>query len=70
MRTSKHGGHSLASAWCDDQFASCVDDEISAFEAPYDWRGSSYYNACPSSWNGDNLCDVHCQFKDVDCPSS
>ncbi|MCO4747298.1 MAG: hypothetical protein KC912_21040 [Proteobacteria bacterium] len=68
VRTSKHGGHSLASAWCDDQFASCIDDEASADSADYDWRGSSNYNNCPTSWAGaDDGCDVHCQFKDSDC---
>ncbi|TNE86469.1 MAG: hypothetical protein EP330_22285 [Deltaproteobacteria bacterium] len=71
VRTSKHGGHSLASLWCDDQFVSCVDDEISAPSAGYDWRGSYYYNNCPTSWKGtSDGCDVHCQFKDPDCPAS
>ncbi|MCO4747718.1 MAG: hypothetical protein KC912_23175 [Proteobacteria bacterium] len=68
VRTGKHGGHSLASAWCNDQFASASDDELFADDADYDWRGSSRYNNCPTSWKGtDDGCDVHCQFRDPDC---
>lgn len=67
VRTTKHGGHAMASLYCDDQFASCVDDELSAPSCKYDWRGTSYKGACPSSWNGDGSCDCFCQFQDSDC---
>lgn len=68
VRTSKHGGHALASLYCDDQFTSCVDDEAFASSCKYDWRGSSYKGNCPSSWNGTgDGCDCFCQFQDADC---
>jgi len=67
VRTTKHGGHALASAYCDDQFASCVDDEASAPSCDYDWRGTSRKGNCPTSWKGDGKCDCFCQFQDTDC---
>jgi hypothetical protein len=67
VRTTKHGGHSLASPYCDDQFTSCIDDESFAPSCNYDWRGTGYKGACPSSWNGDGSCDCFCQFQDSDC---
>lgn len=68
VRTSKHGGHSLASAWCNDDFTYCIDDEVSAPDCDYDWRGSSIELACPSSWIGTNDgCDCFCGVQDPDC---
>jgi hypothetical protein len=67
VRTSKHGGHALASMYCNDQFASCTDDEAFAPSCEYDWRGTGYKGACPSYWNGDGSCDCFCQFQDSDC---
>ncbi|WP_394849535.1 hypothetical protein LZC95_19075 [Pendulispora brunnea] len=67
VRTTKHGGHALASAYCDDQFTSCIDDEASAPSCDYDWRGTSRKGNCPTSWKGDGKCDCFCQFQDTDC---
>lgn len=67
VRTSKHGGHVMASMYCNDQFTSCTDDEAFAPSCNYDWRGTSYKGNCPSSWNGDGTCDCFCQFQDSDC---
>ena len=67
VRTAKHGGHAMASMYCNDQFSSCVDDEASAPSCKYDWRGTGYKGACPASWNGDGGCDCFCQFQDSDC---
>lgn len=67
VRTTKHGGHSLTSAYCDDQFSACVDDNTFAPSCKYDWRGTTHKGNCPASWNGDGSCDCFCQFQDSDC---
>jgi hypothetical protein len=67
VRTTKHGGHALASAYCDDQFTSCVDDNTFAPSCKYDWRGTTRKGNCPTTWNGDGACDCFCQFQDSDC---
>lgn len=67
VRTTRHGGHVMASAYCDDQFVSCVDDETSAPSCKYDWRGTATKGNCPTSYNGDGSCDCFCQFQDSDC---
>ncbi len=67
VRTSKHGGHVMASAYCNDQFTSCTDDESSAPSCTYDWRGTTKKGNCPTGWNGDGSCDCFCQFQDSDC---
>jgi hypothetical protein len=67
VRTTRHGGHALASLYCDDQFVSCTDDEASAPSCTFDWRGTTRKGNCPTSWNGDGACDCFCQFQDIDC---
>ncbi|AKT43597.1 hypothetical protein [Chondromyces crocatus] len=67
VRTSKHGGHAMASPYCNDQFAACVDDEAKAPSCKYDWRGTSRKGNCPASYKGDGACDCFCQFQDTDC---
>ncbi|MCA9707653.1 MAG: hypothetical protein KDK70_17520 [Myxococcales bacterium] len=68
-------GHALASFWCDDEFADTAWDVINApncsgvaLTVDYDWAGSGYENACPTSWKDSNDgCDHGCQFIDGDC---
>jgi hypothetical protein len=67
VRTSKHGGHALASLFCDDQFTSCVDDNTFAPSCAFDWRGTTTKGNCPLSFKGDGSCDCFCQFQDTDC---
>ena len=68
VRTAKHGGHVLASAWCGDEFISATDDELFAPSCDYDWRGTSRQGNCPTSWDGArDGCDCFCQFRDNDC---
>ncbi|WP_156041649.1 hypothetical protein [Chondromyces apiculatus] len=67
VRTAKHGGHAMASAYCNDQFTSCVDDEAAAPSCKYDWRGTTKKGNCPTSFKGDGSCDCFCQFQDTDC---
>lgn len=67
VRTTRHGGHSFTSLYCDDQFSACVDDEASAPSCTFDWRGTTRKGNCPTSWNGDGSCDCFCQFQDSDC---
>jgi hypothetical protein len=67
VRTAKHGGHALASLYCDDQFSSCVDDQSFAPSCDFDWRGTTRKGNCPTTWNGDGACDCFCQFQDSDC---
>lgn len=68
VRTAKHGGHALASAYCDDQFASCIDDNTFAPSCTYDWRGTANKGNCPLAWKGaGDGCDCFCQYQDTDC---
>jgi len=67
VRTTKHGGHALASMYCNDQFTSCTDDETFAPSCDYDWRGTSLKGNCPTSYYADGECDCFCQFQDIDC---
>lgn len=67
VRTSKHGGHVLASAWCSDEFSDAEDDFVGAASCAYVWRGTSTQGRCPTYWNGDGSCDCFCQFQDIDC---
>ena len=72
VRTSKHGGHNIASPFCSDELGVvCVNgaagDECWADSCEYDFRGSSMEGNCPTSYEGDGICDCFCQFKDPDC---
>ncbi len=70
VRTSKHGGHSIASAWCNDHLSGdgwAAADEISAPSCQYDWRGSSNENNCAHYLNKNDGCDCFCGGIDTDC---
>lgn len=68
-------GHSLASFWCNDEFADTAWDVINApncsgmtFTVDYDWAGTGNEGSCPTSWKDTNDgCDHGCQFIDGDC---
>lgn len=68
-------GHDLASFWCDDEFTGAAWDMTwgsncsgVTFTVNYNWAGTGYEGACPTSWNNANDgCDVGCQFIDADC---
>ncbi len=68
-------GHSLASFWCNDEFADTGWDVVSApncsgvnLTIDYNWAGSGTENSCPTSWKDTNDgCDHGCQFVDGDC---
>ena len=68
-------GHAMASLWCDDDLVNAAWDAAWMgncggvnFNAQYNWAGSTYSGACPTSWkNSNDGCDVNCQFVDMDC---
>ena len=68
-------GHDMASFWCNDEFTGAAWDATwgsncsgVTFTVAYNWAGTGYQGACPTSWNNTNDgCDHGCQFIDADC---